>query len=81
MYSRRPFVVLTGLCKEENKNLNKLQKCVVGTLSEAGISKEEITNNIDKLYRIGKTDKNNAQNTIKKFKSHSFKEKKFLFVL
>ena len=38
-------------------------------------SKEEITNNIDKLHRIGKTDKNNMQNTIIKFKSHSFKEK------
>ena len=28
-----------------------------------------------KLHRIGKTDKNNTQNTIIKFKSHSFKEK------
>ena len=44
-------------------------------LCYTGISKEEITNNIGKLHRIGKTDKNNTQNTIVKFKSHSFKEK------
>ena len=48
---------------------------VAETLCETGISKEEITNNIDKLHKIGKTDKNNTQNTIIKFKSHSFKEK------
>ena len=40
-----------------------------------GISKEEINNNIDKLHRIGKTEKNDMQNTIVKFKSHLFKEK------
>ena len=74
MYSRRSCIVLSGLCKEENENLNKLKEDVVETLCETGIFKEEITNNIDKLYRIGKTDKNNTQNTIKKFKSHSFKE-------
>ena len=73
MYSRS-CIVLTGLCKEENENLNKLKEYVVETLCETGISKEEITNNIDKLHRIGKTDKNNTQNTIIKFKSHSFKE-------
>ena len=47
MYSRRSCIVLTGLCKEENENLNKLRKHVVETLCETGISKEEITNNID----------------------------------
>ena len=46
--------------------MSKLEKDVVDTVSETGISKEEITNNIDK---------NNTQNTIIKFKSHSFKEK------
>ena len=75
MYSRRSCIVLTGLCKEENENLNKLKEDVVETLCETGISKEEITNNKGKLHRIGKTDKNNTQNTIIKFKSHSFKEK------
>ena len=75
MCSRRSCIVLTRLCKEENENLNKLKEDVVETLCETGISKEEITNNIDKLHRIGKTDKNNTQNTIIKFKSHSFKEK------
>ena len=74
MYSRRSCIVLTGLCKEENENLNKLKEDVAETLCETGISKE-ITNNIDKLHRIGKTDKNRTQNTIIKFKSHSFKEK------
>ena len=48
--------------------MSKLKKDVVDTVSETGISKEEITNNIDK---------NNTQNTIIKFKSHSFEEKKF----
>ena len=75
MYSRRSCVVLTGLCKEENENFNKLKEDVLETLCETGISKEEISNNIDKLHRIGKTDKNNTQNTIIKFKLHSFKEK------
>ena len=75
MYSRRSCVVLTGLCKEENENFNKLKEDVLETLCETGISKEEISNNIDKLHRIGKTNKNNTQNTIVKFKSHSFKEK------
>ena len=48
--------------------MSKLKKDVVDTVSETGISKEEITNNIDK---------NNTQNTIIKFKSHSFEEKNF----
>ena len=55
--------------------MNKLKEDVIETLSETRISKEEITNNIDKLHRIGKTDKNDMQNTIVKFKSHLFKEK------
>ena len=75
MYSRRSCIALTGLCKEENENLNKLKEDVVEMLCETGISKEEISNNFDKLHRIGKTDKNNTQNTIVKFKLHSFKEK------
>ena len=77
MYSRRSCIVLTRLCKEENENLNKLKEDVVETLCETGISKEKIINNIDKLHRIGKTDKDNTQNTIIKSKSHSFKEKIF----
>ena len=48
--------------------MSKLKKDVVDTVSETGISKEEITNNIDK---------NNTQNTIIKFKSYSFEEKIF----
>ena len=44
-------------------------------LCETGISKKEIANNIGKLHRSGKTSNNNTQNTIIKFKSHSFKEK------
>ena len=74
MYSRRSCVVLTGFCKEENENFNKLKEVVLETLCETGISKEEISNNIDKLHRIGKTNKNNTHNTIVKFKSDSFKE-------
>ena len=77
MYSRRSCTVLTGLCREENENFNKLKENVLETLCETGISKEEISNNIDKLHRIGKTNKSNTQNTIVKFKLHSFKEKKF----
>ena len=68
MYSRRPCVVLTGLCKEGQENFNKLKEDVIETLCETGISKEEISNNIDKLHRIGKTNKNNTQNSIVKFK-------------
>ena len=75
MYSRRSCIVLTRLCKNENENFNKLKDDFVEMLCYTGISKEEITNNIGKLHRIGKTDKNNTQNTIVKFKSHSFKEK------
>ena len=41
-----------------------LVRIVIETLCETGISKGEITNSIDKLHRIGKTDKNNTQNTI-----------------
>ena len=66
---------LPGYLKKENENLNKPKEVVVETLRETGISKEEITNNIDKLLKILKTDKNNTQNTIIKLKSHSFKEK------
>ena len=47
IYSRRSCIVLTGLCKEENENLNKLRKDVAETLCETRISKEEITNKID----------------------------------
>ena len=74
MYSRS-YIALTGLCKEENENFNKLKEDVLETLCEIGISKEEISNNIYKLHGIGKTNKNNTQNTIVKFKLHSFKEK------
>ena len=52
MYSRRSCVVLTGLCKEENENLNKLKEDVVETLCETGISKEGISNYIDKLEKL-----------------------------
>ena len=75
MYSRRSCIVLTGLSKKEYENLNKLKEYVLETLCETGISKEEISGNIDKLHKIEKTNKNNTQNTIVKFKSHSFKEK------
>ena len=75
MYSRRSCIVLTGLCKEQSENFSKLKEDVLETSCETGISKEEISNNIDKLHRIGKTNKNNPQNTIVKFRSHSFKEK------
>ena len=34
--------------------------------------------NIDKLHRIGKTEKNNTQNTILKIKPHTFKERIYL---
>ena len=54
MYSGRSCIVLIRLCNEENKNLNKLIEDVVEMLWEMGISKEEITSNIDKLHRIGK---------------------------
>ena len=54
---------------------SKLKEDVLETLCETGISKKEISNNIDKFHRIEKTNKNNTQNTIVKFKSHSFKEK------
>ena len=64
MYSRRSCIALIGLCKEENENLNKLKEHAVETFCKTGISKEENINNIDKPHRIGKTDKNNTQNTI-----------------
>ena len=50
MYSRKSCIVLTGLCKEENENFNKLKEDVLETLCETGISKEEISNSIDKLH-------------------------------
>ena len=66
---------LSGYVKKKTENFNKLKEDVLETLCETGIFKEEISNNIDKLHKIGKTNKNNTQNTIVKFKSHSFKEK------
>ena len=54
MYSRRSCIVLVRLYNEENENLKKLKEDVVEMLWETGISKEEITSNIDKLHRIGK---------------------------
>ena len=54
---------------------SKLKEDVLETLCETGISKKEISNKIDKFHRTGKTNKNNTQNTMVKFKSHSFKEK------
>ena len=54
MYSRRSCIVLIRLCNEENENLNKLKEDIVEMLWEMGISKEEITSNIDKLHKIGK---------------------------
>ena len=54
MYSRRSCVVLTGLCKEENENFNKLKEDVIETLCETGISKEGISNYIDKLEKLAR---------------------------
>ena len=45
MYLGRPCIILTGLCKEENENLNKL-KDVLDKLRKTGISKEEYLRNI-----------------------------------
>ena len=72
MYLRRPCIIFTGLSKQENEDLRKLKKDVVGTLSKTSISKDEIIKNIDKLHRIRKTNKNKTQNTIKKIKTHNF---------
>ena len=76
-YSWRPCLIVSGMKKEKNENMENLSETIIDKLEQTGISKEELKTNIDKLHRTGPYQPStNTQPVIVRFKSHSFKEKK-----
>ena len=74
--SRRPCLIVSGVKKEKNENMENLTKNVIYKLEQTGIPKEKLKTNIDKLHRTGTYQQStNTQPVIVKFKSDSFKEK------
>ena len=78
-YSRRSCIIVSGLKKNgRHEDITELHQTVVNSLSETGITKTEVGENIDKLHRSGKYDrKSGTQPVIVKFKTLAFKEKVF----
>ena len=75
-YSQRPYLIVSGVKKDKNQNMENLTETIIDKLEQTGIPKEELKTNIDKLHRTGPYQHStNTQTVIVKFKSHSFKEK------
>ena len=75
-YSRRPCLIVSGVKKEKNENMENLTETIIDKLEQTGIPKEKLKINIDKLHRTGPYQTStNTQPVIVQFKSHSFKEK------
>ena len=75
-YSRRPCLIVSGVIKEKNENMENLTETIIDKLEQTGIPKEELKTNIDKLHRTGPYQPSTkTQPVIVRFKSHSFKEK------
>ena len=75
-HSRRPCLIVSGVKKEKNENMEDLTGTIIDKLKQTGIPKEELKTNIDKLHRTGPYQPStNIQPVIVKFKCHSFKEK------
>ena len=68
-------ITLTGLSKEESEDLSNLKQDVVDTVSKTGLSKEKISRKYWQITQGSKNRQNKKQNTIIKFKAHSFKER------
>ena len=74
--SRRPCLIVSGVKKEKNENMENLTKTIIDKMEQTGIPKEKLKTNIDKLHRTGTYQQStNTQPVIVKFKSDSFKEK------
>ena len=49
-YSRRPCLIVSGVKKEKNENMENLTETIIDKLEQTGIPKE-LKTNIDKLHR------------------------------
>ena len=77
-YSRRPCLIVSGVKKEKNENMENLTETIIDKLEQARIPKEELKTNIGKLHRAGLYQPStNTQPAIVRFKSHSFQEKNY----
>ena len=75
-YSRRPCLIVPGVKKEKNENMENLTETIIDKLEQTGIPKEELKTNIGKLHGTGPYQPStNTQPVIVRFKSHSFQEK------
>ena len=76
-YSRTPCLIVSVVKKEKNEKMENLTETIIDKLEQAGILKEELKTNIDKLHRTGPYQHStNTQPVMVKFKTHNFKEKK-----
>ena len=66
-----------GVIKGRQRDLSNLKQNVVDTLSKTGLSKEKISRKYWQITQSSKNRQNKKQNTIIKFKAHSFKERNF----
>ena len=75
-YSRRLCLIVSGVKKEKNENMENPTETIIDKLEQTGIPKEELITNIDKLHRTGPYQPStNTQPVVVRFRSHSFKEK------
>ena len=76
-HSRRSYIHVNGLQKDDHENNDNLRKTVVENISsKTGISKDNFERSIDKLLRTGKYDQTSkTQPVVVKFTSHSSKNK------
>ena len=75
MYTKNSCITLTELLKEKSKGFSNVKQNVVDTLSKTGLSKEKISTKYWQITQGSKNRQNKKQNTIIKFKAHSFKER------
>lgn len=71
-YHRRPNIIIRNMFKPENESNNDVERKVKEVITkELGLP--EMTNNIDKLHRVGRekmTNGKKSQNVIVRFKTH-----------
>ena len=70
-YSRRPCLIVSGVKKEKNENMENQTETIIDKLEQSGIPKEELKTNINKLHRTRPYQPNITSNCFYNF----FKEK------
>ena len=53
IYSQRPYLIVSGVKKDKNQNMENLTETIIDKLEQTGIPKEVLKTNIAKLHRTG----------------------------